>query len=157
MSRRPLACLALLAALLAGCAGRDYRPGAKPVSAHWPGKGTGYDLVPYPGEYVLLRTGESAPVEKRELPPDVPVGFELLPDGRLLALAGKEAIPLEEGDYRWHLGRVSHGQRARLALARYVGIAEPYLNAALLIGGVVLLAGALMLVLSWIPPGVVHI
>jgi hypothetical protein len=108
VSRRPIACLALFAALLSGCAGRDYRPGAKSVTAYWPGKDSCYNLAPYPGEYALLRAGETNPVETRELPQDVAVGFEVLPDGRLTATAGAESFVLPEGDYHWHVVRVNH-------------------------------------------------
>jgi hypothetical protein len=157
VSRRPLACLALFTALLSGCAGRDYRPGGKPVTEHWPGKDSSFNLVPYPGEYVLLRAGESSPVEKRELPRDAAVGFKVLPDGRLVALAGEDAIPLQEGDYRWHLVRVSHWQLARLAVGEVGGEVAPIVAALCVVGVVVLLAGGALLVLSLLPPGSVHL
>src|SRR5262249_4798306 len=151
--RRPIACLALFAALLCGCAGREYRPGAKPVIAHWPGKDSSFNLAPYPGEYVLLRAGESSPIEKRELPRDAAVGFKVLPNGRLAALAGKEAIPLQEGDYRWHLVLVSHWQLARLAAGEVGKDVAPIVAALCVIGFVVLLVGGALLVLSLLPPG----
>jgi hypothetical protein len=155
--RRPLAWLALLAALLPGCAGRDYRPGAKPVTAHWPGKGSGFNLAPYPGEYVLLRAGEGSPVEQRELPEGAAVDFEVLPDGSLLALAGERSIPLPEGDCRWHLARVYRWQLARLALREAGEQAAPAVSAICVAGLAVLLAGGALLVLSLLPPGSVHL
>jgi hypothetical protein len=157
VSRRPIACLALFAALLSGCAGRDYRPGAKPVTAHWPGKDSSYNLAPYPGEYVLLRAGESSPIEKRELPKDVAVGFEVLPDGRLTALAGAESFVLPEGDYRWHVVRVNHWQRARLAMRAVGDEVAPVVSAICVAGLIVLLVAGAMWVLTLLPPGSVHL
>jgi hypothetical protein len=157
VSRRPLACLALFAALLSGCAGRDYRPGAKPVTAYWPGKGSCNNLAPYPGEYVLLHGAEDEPVVKRELSADAAVGFEVLPDGRLVALAGERVIPLPEGDYRWHLSRVNHSERAHLALLEASDAAAPVLSALFVLGVVAVVAGGVLLLLSLLPPGSVHL
>jgi hypothetical protein len=117
-----LALLAALLVLLPGCAGRQYRPGAKALAAHQPGQEDGYKAAPYPGTYALFRAGQAEPVAVRELYPGAAVGFGAGEDGRMVALAGAQEIPIPEGEYRWHVVRVHQWRHVCLALD---GVTEP--------------------------------
>jgi hypothetical protein len=159
VSRRPLACLALFAALLSGCAGRDYRPGARPVAAHHPGGEDGYEPAPYPGRYALFRAGQRGPVAERELAPGAAVGFGRGEESGLIALAGAQEIALPEGEYRWHVVGVHHWRRARLAVGGAgeavgdaVGAARVLAPAACVVAFVAVLAGGLLLVPALLLP-----
>jgi hypothetical protein len=115
VSARMAPCLAFLLALVAGCAVSHFDF----VARFRPGKGTGPTESPHTGEYVLCRGKEDEVVERRRLRWGHRIGFQQYEDGRLIAWAGEEAIPLDEDEYRWHLLPITSRQRIRNYLGGY--------------------------------------
>src|SRR5262249_58872037 len=70
----------------------------------------------------LFRAGQAEPLAVRELSPGAAVGFGSGEDGRMVALAGPQQIPIPEGEYRWHVVRVHQWRQVCLAVD---GVTEP--------------------------------
>lgn len=117
MPRAALVCALVLATLVSGCSTQreslvtDYHPGG-PVRQ---------ETAATPAVYHLTRRtpadgkgkGDTVEVVARDLFAGEPVGFRRNADGALLAVAGRETLPLEDGDYCWHVGTTMDEVRLR--------------------------------------------
>jgi hypothetical protein len=118
MAKRSIACVLIVAILTSGCLSNSHLHGGKLVAEHNPGESLDQSHTPYQATYVLyhwLEPPTGAPphtwipeqqVEElyvRGLGRWEPIGFEKDADGNLVAVAGKEKLPLAEGRYCWHI------------------------------------------------------
>ncbi len=127
--RRPLLLLGMIVALVTvGCAsnphghgGRfiaEYQPGGPPSTTHTPYKAF-YALYQWrqpPGDpppHTWIPEHEVTELYLRGLGRWEKVGFEKGSGGELLAVAGGEKIPLEEGRYCWHITPATEYQGAQ--------------------------------------------
>jgi hypothetical protein len=131
MPRRLTVCLLLVAVPAAGCVSNPHVHGGKLVAEHLPGEDPAVTRTPYKATYVLHQWQEPP----RDAPPHTwvpekqvnelyvrglgrwdPVGFEKGADGQLLAVAGREKIPVPEGRYCWHVSPETEYQGAQRIL-----------------------------------------
>jgi hypothetical protein len=118
MAKRAIACVLILSTLISGCFSNSHLHGGKLVAEHKPGETPDTSHTPYKATYVLyhwLEPPAGAPphtwipeqqVEElyvRGLERWEPIGFEKDAAGHLVAVAGKEKIPLADGYYCWHI------------------------------------------------------
>jgi hypothetical protein len=122
MAKRAFACVLIFSTLISGCVSNSHLHGGKLVAEHQPGDAPDKCRTPYKATYVLYHWQEppaGAPphtwipeqqVEElfvRGLGRWETIGFEKDADGKLLAVAGNEKIPLAEGRYCWHISTES--------------------------------------------------
>jgi hypothetical protein len=115
---RPALAGAMVACLfVAGCATNPHSHGGTLVVEHHPGDKEEVASAPYKADYVPYRwpgpppgppphdwrpEREATELYMRGLERATPVGFEADANG-VVAVAGEERIPLEEGRYCWHI------------------------------------------------------
>ena len=130
--RRPLLFFGMFLALLtAGCATNLHGHGGKFIAEYQPGEHPCTTHTPYKAVYVLYQwrkpPGGTPPhswipeqevteLFLRGLGRWEKVGFEKGPNGELLAVAGGEKIPLEEGRYCWHITTATEYQGVQRVL-----------------------------------------
>jgi len=105
--------------MLTGCVSENRRLPGKLIAEYSPDKkDASVSKTPYQAIYVLREwpTPPSDPPPQRWVPEEnvvdlftrglegrQPVGFEKSSDGKLVAVAGEEKIPIEPGRYSWHI------------------------------------------------------
>jgi hypothetical protein len=126
---RPVFVAALAACLVAaGCATNPHSHGGSLVVEHHPGDKEAVTSAPYKADYVLYRwpspppgppphdwrpEREATEFYVRGLEGGTPVGFRADEHG-IVAVAGQERIPLEEGRYCWHISSDTQYRGAQL-------------------------------------------
>jgi hypothetical protein len=129
---RKLLAIALSVLLIGpGCANNPHGHSGKLIAEHTPGDCPEQTVTPYKAVYVLFRWNnppdgppprdwipekEVVELYTRGLARWQSIGFQKDKDGKLVAVAGEEKIPLEDGRYCWHISPDTeyHGA-ARLA------------------------------------------
>jgi hypothetical protein len=112
----------ILTSLTAGCASNPHGHGGRFIAEYQPGEHPCTTCTPYQAVYALYQwrkppaetpphtwipEQEVAELYVRGLGRWKPVGFEKGSNGELLAVAGDEKIPLEDGHYCWHITTAS--------------------------------------------------
>lgn len=118
MPRSLIVCALVVAVLTAGCVSNPHSHGGKFIAEHRPGETPETAETPYKAVYALYHWQEPpqdapphtwlpdqqvAELFVRGLAREDKVGFEKGTNGELIAVAGNEKIPLEDGRYCWHI------------------------------------------------------